>query len=122
MSDEDFLSLLGQFLTPKADPNPEMRGVRIVWVRDRVEFGSLHIQQKHNVTEAEVEEVLLRIPPYVKAKRLMDKPERTAFWGATDCKRWLVVICDDFVADKVRCLQPNTAFEPDEDEEYWRKL
>ena len=34
MRDDEFERLLGEYLEPPGDPNPEMRGVRIEWVRD----------------------------------------------------------------------------------------
>ena len=34
MRDDEFERLLGEYLEPLGDPNPEMRGVRIEWVRD----------------------------------------------------------------------------------------
>jgi hypothetical protein len=52
--------------------------VEIVWVRGNPADGSEHIAI-NNVTEAEVEEVLLEIPPEVEAKRHKDHPGRTCF-------------------------------------------
>jgi uncharacterized DUF497 family protein len=80
------------------------------------------MQRDHGVTEAEVEEVLFQVPPFVQAKRHPGHPARTVFWGATQADRWLVVICEDRVKDKVRTLTPITAFEPDDGEAYWERL
>jgi hypothetical protein len=38
--DDEFERLLGKYLEPSGDPNPEMCGVRIEWVRDNPDFGS----------------------------------------------------------------------------------
>lgn len=80
------------------------------------------MEQKHGVTEVEVEEVLLRVPPYVDAKRHREHPDRTAFWGATQQDRWLIVICIDEDTVDERTLTPITAFEPDDGEDYWERL
>jgi hypothetical protein len=121
MSD-DFRELLSQYLQIPSDPNPEMVDVEIIWIRDDPSVGSLHIQEKHKVTEREVEDVLLLIPPYAKARRPRDNPSRTAFWGATQKDRWLVVICEEKRHGRKRYLTPITTFEPNEGEVYWRSL
>ena len=72
------------------------------------------------MTEEEVEEVLLEIPPAVEAKRHPDFPNRTIFWGSTRASRWLFVSCEDWVEVNRRFLKPITAFEPDEGADYWR--
>ena len=42
MRDDEFERLLCKYLEPPGDPNPEMRGVRVEWVRDNPDFGSRH--------------------------------------------------------------------------------
>ena len=95
-----------------------MTDVEIVWIRGNPLHGSDHIAA-HNVTEGEVEEVLLEVPPDVEAKRHRDFPNRTIFWGATRDGRWLFVSCEDWSHRGKRYLKPITAFEPEEGEEYW---
>ena len=109
MDDQDFLRLLDDYLYPPADPNPAMAGVEIVWERDSPDFGARHIWEKHHITEREVEQVLLEVPPYVEARRHPDHPNRTAFWGATRFDRWLIVVCEDWVDGERRLLRPITA-------------
>jgi hypothetical protein len=122
MGDDDFERLLDEYLDPPSDPNPEMAGVQIEWIRNQENYGSLHIRWKHKVTEAEVEEVLFEIPPYVEAKRHPTLPGRTVFWGATKKDRWLFVVCEDRKEGNQRILTPITAFPPDKAEEYWKNL
>ena len=89
-------------------------------MRDSPDFGSRHIQEKHGVREAEVEQVFLEVPPMVEARRHRDWPGRTVFWGATRRDRWLVVVCEDRKEAGIRYLKPITAFEPEGGEAYWR--
>jgi uncharacterized DUF497 family protein len=114
----DFDDLLDDYLSGRVSLNPGMLDVVFVWVRGDPDVGSDHIKQ-HGVSEAEVEEVLLEIPPYVEAKRHRDYPDRTIFWGATRAGRWLFVACVDWSEGDQRFLKPITAFEPEEDEDYW---
>ena len=120
--DKDFLELLGEYTKPPADPNPKMLGFELNWVRGNPKYGSLHMQQKHNVTEQEVYEVLFLIPPYVEARGHPHEAGRTIFWGATQNDRWLIVICEAQTEQRRRVLTPVTAFTPDHEEEYWRSL
>lgn len=120
MTDEDFKRLLDGYLDPPSDPNPKMTNVRIIWVRDNPAYGALHIAMQHDISEQDVEDVLLQVPPEVQAKRHPDHPERTIFWGATRWDRWLVVVCEDWTEKGNRFLKPITAFEPDE-ESYWER-
>lgn len=122
MNDAEFLELLEGYLERVAEPNPALVGVQVHWVRDNQAFGARHMAEKHGVEEREVEEILLEIPPVVEAKRHRDSPGRTMFWGATRQDRWLVVVCEDWLEDGLRHLQPITAFEPDDGEAYWRRL
>lgn len=122
MNDDEFERLLESYLEPPGEPNAEMFGIEIIWVRGNSSFGSRHMAEKHEVNEKEVEEVLLEVPPAVEAKRLKEDPSRTAFWGATRNDRWLVVICEDWKEKEKRYLKPITAFEPEDGEEYWRRL
>ena len=119
MEDDEFARLLRDYLELPGDPNPATLDIEFVWVRDSAEFGALHMWNKHHVSENEVEEVVLEVPPCVEAKKVGD---RTAFWGATRTDRWLVVICEDWNEGGKRHLKPITAFEPDEGEDYWRRL
>jgi hypothetical protein len=98
MDDDDLDDLLDDYLSGRVAHNPEMENVEIVWIRDQPGYGTLHIA-RHDVTEAEVEEVLFELPPEVEAKRHKDYPDRTAI---------------------AQFLKPLTAFEPDEGEAYWR--
>ena len=118
--DDSFEALLDRYLDFPSDPNPVLAEVELVWIEDDPGLGTLHIAA-HDVDKSEVEEVLLRIPPYVEAKRHPDHPERTLFWGATTRDRWLFVVCDDWVEDGRRHLRPITAFDPPEGEAYWRR-
>lgn len=120
MNDDDYLELLDEYLDRTADPNPEMANVRIVWARDRPEYGSLHIWEVHGLSEQQVEEVILETPPSVEAKRDPANPGRTYFWGATRADQWLFVVCEDWTEGDIRYLKPITAFEPEEGESYWR--
>jgi hypothetical protein len=119
-ADDDVRRLLGKYLEPPSDPNPDMAGVKIRWIDDNPKVGSRHIAE-HGVKKIEVEEVLLMIPPYVEAKRSNEHVDRTVFWGATRRDRWLFVVCEDVTIDGVRTLTPITAFEPDDGEAYWRR-
>jgi hypothetical protein len=121
MNDDDFLALIDLYTEIPVEPNPDMQDVQIEWVRDNMYYGSQHILDKHDVTEQEVEEVLFEIPPYVKAKRHPEYPNRTLFWGATRADRELFIVCEDKIIDGIRYLIPITAFEPDDGEKYWRK-
>lgn len=119
MNDEDFLRHIDEYLAPPTDPNPEMAAVKIVWERDSPYFGARHIWENHQITEEEVEQVLLEAPPYVEARRHPDHPNRTIFWGATRNDRWILVVCEDWSEGDTRYLRPITAFEPEEGHEYW---
>ena len=121
MQDDEFKKLIDSYLEPSGDPNIEMAGVTVVWIRDSEEYGSKHIEMKHGITEEEVEQVLFEVPPFVEARRHSDFPNRTVFWGATRFDRWLVVVCEDWKEGKERYLKPITAFEPEEGEDYWRR-
>jgi hypothetical protein len=120
MDDADFDDLLDDYLSGKVAPNFDMLDVEIVWIRGNPEIGSDHIAQ-HDLTEQEVEEVLLEVPPEVEARRHPDYPERTIFWGATRKGRWLFVSCVDWRDGNKRYLKPITAFEPEEGMAYWRE-
>ncbi|MBI2377093.1 MAG: hypothetical protein HYV07_24040 [Deltaproteobacteria bacterium] len=122
MDNDDFRALLTTYLEPTGDPNPQMLNVRIEWIRGDDRLGSDHIRIKHGVSEQEVEEVLLEIPPFVEAKRSSEHPNRTLFWGATRNDRELLVVCEDKVEGDLRVLTPITAFEPDDGIEYWERL
>jgi hypothetical protein len=122
MIDNDFSRQLDDYQSPPSDPNPDMLGTEIVWVRGNPAFGALHIWQEHRVTEKEVEQVLLEIPPYVAAKRHPALPDRTIFWGATRFDRWLFIVCEDWTESHKRYLRPITAFEPNEGVKYWEKF
>ena len=117
--DEHFLDLLDDYLDPPSDPNPAMCGVVIDWVTDDERLGALHMKSKHQVSQEEVEEVLLQIPPMVQAKRSPRYPGRTLFWGATRRDRWLFIVCEDWKEGELRHLKPITAFEPDDGQAYW---
>ena len=121
MHDDGFRDLLDEYLAPPADPNPDLVGVQVVLFRDNHDFGALHIEEKHGVSEREVEEVLFEIPPFVEAKRHPEVAERTIFWGATRNDRWLIVVCEDWTEGRTRYLKPITAFEPERGEQYWRQ-
>ncbi len=120
MGEAEFEDDLRVYLEGLAYPNLDMADVEIVWVRGNPTYGSAHIA-RNGVTEHEVEEVLLEIPPQVEAKRHPDHPGRTIFWGETREGRGLFVSCEDWSKGGVRYLKPITAFEPDEGYEYWRK-
>ena len=120
MDDADFDDVLKDYPGDEPVLNFDMLGVELVWIRGNAAYGSDHIAI-NNVTEEEVEEVLLEIPPEVEAKRHKDFPERTCFWGATRQGRWLFVVCEDWQAKGKRYLKPITAFEPEEGESHWRR-
>ena len=120
MDDADFDDLLNDYQPNEPTPNFDMLDVEIVWVRGNPGYGSDHIAI-NNVTEEEVEQVLLEVPPEVEAKRHKDHPGRTCFWGATRADRWLFVVCEDWTEGGKRFLKPITAFEPEEGESYWRQ-
>ena len=120
MGEGDFDDFLDDYLSGKIAPNADMLGVEVVWVRGDPNVGRDHIA-RNDVTEEEVEEVLLETPPEVEAKRHPDYPDRTIFWGATRAGRWLFVACVDLTEGGRRFLKPITAFEPDEGEEYWSR-
>src|SRR5262245_12633262 len=98
-----------------------MVGVIINWIRGDSAVGSLHMLESHNVSEKEVEQVLLRMPPMVEARRSRRHPGRTIFWGATRHDRWLFVSCDDEIVGNKRILTPITAFEPSGGRLYWEQ-
>ncbi len=120
MSEDEFDDLLDDYLSGKTAINADMLGVEIVWIRGNPNVGADHIA-RNDVTEAEVEEVLLETPPDIEAKRHPDYPDRTIFWGATRAGRWLFVACADWTEGDRRFLKPITAFEPEEGEEYWSR-
>jgi hypothetical protein len=120
MSDPEFDDDLRIYLEGLAYPNLEMADVQIVWVRGNQAYGSDHIA-RNGVSEHEVEEVLLELPPQVEAKKHPDHPRRTIFWGETREGRGIFVSCEDWMEGSVRYLKPITAFEPDEGYAYWRK-
>jgi len=95
MDDNEFLRQLNDFLDPPADTNPDMEGVQIEWLRNDPRFGSLHIFLEHGISEAEVEQVLLEVPPHVEARRHPSHPGRTLFWGATRSDKSIIVVCED---------------------------
>ena len=121
MGDEQFDDELDDYLSGIGLPNPAMVDVEIVWVRGNPAFGSDHIAA-HDVTETEVEQVLLEVPPAVETKRRRDDSGKSYFWGATREGRWLFVACEDWTRKGVRYLKPITAFEPDEGPAYWYDL
>lgn len=120
-TDDDFRRLLGDYLDAPSDPNPDRVDVDIVWIEGNPKVGALHIELDHGVSKEEVEEVLLRMPPMVQAKRSPQHRERTLFWGATREDRWLFVVCEDVMEASRRKLTVITAYEPDDGESYWRK-
>lgn len=117
--DESFAALLDDYLDPPVDPNPALANVEVVWEEDDERFGAAHMLAKHGVTKEEVEQVLFEIPPLVEAKRSVEHPERTLFFGATRHDRWLFVSCEDWTENGRRHLKPITAFDATED--YWRR-
>jgi hypothetical protein len=116
MGDEE----IDEYLSGVGLPNPEMVDVEIVWIRGNPHVGSEHIAS-HDITEGEVEEVLLEVPPAVEAKTHPDHPDRTIFWGATREGRRLFVSCESWKKGRTWYLKPITAFEPDAGETYWRQ-
>ena len=84
--EDDFLSLLDEYLEPPHDQNRAMSNVRIVWVDDDPRLGTLHIAE-HGIAKAEVEQVLFELPPVVEAKRSRENPERTLFPARTLSER-----------------------------------
>lgn len=120
MDDAEFDDALDDYLSGRVAPNPEMFDVEISWIRGNPELGSNHIAL-NGVTEEEVEEVLLEVPPYVEARRHRDYPDRTIFWGATRAGRWLFISTMDTIESGRRVLTPITAFEPQDGDEYWRR-
>ena len=122
MRNDELGDLIQGYLTPPSQANPEMVGVEIVWERDNPRFGSRHIYELHEVSEEEVEDVLIRIPPYAEAKSHPEYSNRTVFWGATRYDRWLIVVCEDRTEGGVRFLSPITAFEPLNGVEYWERI
>lgn len=117
--DDEFRRLLEDFLTPAVEPNPQLLGVALNWVRDNPAYGSRHMWEKHRVSESEVAEVLFEIPPAVEARRDPDHPDRWLFLGATRKRRMLLVVCEEEWKGKTRVLTPITAFEADEQE--WKR-
>jgi hypothetical protein len=63
--EDEFLALLDSYLDVSHDPNPTMANVRVVWVEHDPGVGALHIA-RHNVTKAEVEQVLFEVPPWCR--------------------------------------------------------
>jgi hypothetical protein len=118
-SDDEFEKLLIDFLEPEAVPNPDFLNIRIEFVRDNHDYGSLHMWENHQVTEQDVLEVIFEIPPAVEARRDPDHPGRKLFLGATRKRRQLLVVCDVERHGKTTVLVPITAFDADEKE--WRK-
>ena len=96
-------------------------GVRFVWERGNPNFGARHIWEKHGITEEEVEQVLLEVPPNVEARRHPSYPNRTIFWGATRSDRWILVVCEDWTGGEIRYLRPITVLEPEEKQGYWEE-
>ena len=101
MDDDELLRLLDDYLEPPAEPNPEWAGVEIIWEGNNNAFGSRHILETHRITEAEVEQVLLEVPPVVEARRHPAYPDRTIFWGATRLDRWLFILCEDWKEEEI---------------------
>ena len=99
-----------------------MCGVEVIWERGNARFGSRHIWEEHGVTEEEVEQVLMEVPPEVEARRHPEHPNRTVFWGVTRYDRRMIVVCEDWMREDVRYLRPITAFEPTEGASYWERL
>lgn len=120
MSDSDeFAALLDAYLEPASAPNPAFAKYQIIWIKDDPRVGALHMQEKHKITTAEVEEVIFETPPDVEAVRHPEFPERVAYWGATRQKRWMIVICEIKKQKNYYTLSPITAFEPDGGYEYF---
>ncbi len=119
MTDDDFKKLLEDFIEPEADPNPDTSHFQLRFVRDNPAYGSFHMHQKHQVSEHEVREVLLEIPPTVECRHDPDHPERKLFFGATRKRRQLLVVCDVEHEGDTTILVPITAFDADETD--WRK-
>lgn len=120
MSDEeDFARLLEAYLEPERERNPALARVRIKHVRDNPAYGAQHMWERHQVSEQEVEEVILEMPPTVECKRDPDHPDRLLFLGATRKRRQLLVVCDVEGEGETKILVPITGFEADEKE--WRK-
>jgi hypothetical protein len=44
-----------------------MAAGKIVWERKSPDFGARHIWERHGITEEEVTQALLEVPPYVEA-------------------------------------------------------
>jgi uncharacterized DUF497 family protein len=118
MDDAELDDELEAYLNGSLFPNMEMVDVQVIWVEGNESLGALHIAG-HNVTKAEVEEVLFWTPPEVEAKRHKDHPERTIFWGMTQGGRWLFISCDDWTVGETRFLRPITAFTPPNGRVYW---
>lgn len=121
MNDRDLVRIVDDYLAQNIAPKQKMLGVAIVWERDDPGFGAKHIAS-HGVTETEVEQVLLEIPPYVEAKQHPGLPNRTLFWGATRWDRWLFIVCQDWTENGIRYLLPITAFNPEEGVKYWERF
>jgi uncharacterized DUF497 family protein len=122
LNDNELRGLLDQYLDPPQEFNRRMCGVEVIWERVNAQFGSRHIWEEHGVTEEEVEQVLMEVPPEVEARRHPEHPNRTVFWGATRYDRWIIVVCEDWMREDVRYLRPITAFEPTEGASYWERL
>ena len=119
LDDDDFLRLLENYCEPVRDLNPALYGIRFRWVDGHPDFGLRHIMEKHGVSQREVEECLLKMPPEVEMKRHDVTPQRLIFWGCTSQDRWLFIACDESFEDGVRVFTPVTAFEPDNGRDYW---
>tara|TARA_Y100000294_G_scaffold139871_1_gene133496 strand:+ start:77 stop:520 length:444 start_codon:yes stop_codon:yes gene_type:complete len=122
MTDSDFSHLLDSYLEPDADPHPMAGNVQVMWERNSLNMGSRHIWEKHRVTEEEVEQVILEVPPYVDIKDHPVLVNRTMFWGATRLDRWIFVVCEEWQESGLMYLRPLTAFEPEEGVDYWESF
>ena len=120
MDDAEFDAELEAYLNG-VFPNLETAEAEVVWVDGNPGYGSLHIAM-HDVTKAEVEQVLFETPPEVEAKTHPDHAGRTIFWGATRAGRWIFVCCEDWTEEGQRYLKPITAFTPEEGRAYWDRL
>src|SRR4029079_1369970 len=105
MTGDEFGDELQEHMSGVGLPNPDMVDVEIVWVRGTPAYGSDHIAA-HDVAEAEVEQVLLEIPPAVETKRRRNDSGKCYFWGATRKGRCLFIACEDWTRNGVRYLKP----------------
>lgn len=119
--EDELERLLEAYLDPPVEVNAALVGVRIHWIEGDPDIGALHME-KHLVTKDEVEQVLMEVPPMVRAKRHREHADRTVFLGATRWDRWLFVCCiEREELDGTRVLVPLTAFEPEDPEDYWQR-